>query len=278
LLRHPEDRLPLLLILTLFAVDLAVWWFVRSPWLVAAWALASLLPKAGVCAFNHHHQHISTFTSPVPNRLIELVFALQTGVTSQAWVLHHSLGHHLNYLDQTKDESRWAREDGSRMGEWEYTWITTLTAYPRAWAVGAKYPKIRRLFLLMGIATVALVAGLVALRPLAGALIFVAAPLAMLAGTALATWAHHSDRSTEDHMTASNNILQPFYNWLTCNLGYHTAHHYKPGVHWSQLPALHAQIAGKIPAEAYVEAGLLWRWFGAAPQPEQQQALEIAQR
>ena len=136
MLRHPEDRLPVLLVLCLFAVDLAVWWFVRSPWLVAAWTLASLLPKAFACAFNHHHQHVATFTSPVPNRLIELVLALQTGVTSQAWVLHHSLGHHLNYLDQTKDESRWARADGSRMGEWEYTWITTLTAYPRAWAVG----------------------------------------------------------------------------------------------------------------------------------------------
>ncbi len=55
MLRHTEDRLPLLLLLSLFAVDLAAWWFVRSPLLVAAWALASLLPKAFVCAFNHHH-------------------------------------------------------------------------------------------------------------------------------------------------------------------------------------------------------------------------------
>ena len=79
-----------------------------------------MLPKAGVCAFNHHHQHVSTFTSPLPNRLLEFVYALQTGVTSQAWVLHHSLGHHVNYLDQEKDESRWQRKDGTMMGEWEY--------------------------------------------------------------------------------------------------------------------------------------------------------------
>jgi fatty acid desaturase len=34
---------------------------------------------------------------------------------------------------------------------------------------------------------------------------------------------------------------------VTGNLGYHTAHHYKQGVHWSKLPALHEKIKDKIP-------------------------------
>lgn len=267
--RHPEDRLPVALILSLFAVDLAVYALVDSFWVVLAWSLLSMLPKAGVCAFNHHHQHLATFHHPLPNRLLEFVYALQTGVSSQAWVLHHSLGHHLNYLDQEKDESRWAREDGSRMGEWEYSFITSATAYTRAFAVGAKHPRQRRLLVVMGVLSLALVAALVAWRPMQGLLLFVMVPLVMLFGTAMATYSHHGGRSTASHFVACNNILQPFYNALTGNLGYHTAHHFKPGVHWSKLPALHAEIAAKIPADAYVEPGVPWRWMGKSFVPDE---------
>jgi len=260
--RHPEDRLPLLLMFGLFCVDVSVYLFVDHWFLLLAYALLSMLPKAGICAFNHHHQHVSTFHYAWANRLLELMYVLQTGVSSQAWVLHHSLGHHLNYLDQTKDESRWARDDGSRMGEWEYAWVTTLTAYPRAWAVGAKHPRQRRIFLVMGLLSLALMAALVAYRPLAGALIFVMVPLGMLFGTALATYTHHSDRATDNDFVACNNIIQRFYNVFTGNLGYHTAHHHRPGMHWSKLPALHAEILPKIPKEAFTMPGVPWRWFG----------------
>lgn len=260
LFRHREDRLPVLLILGLFAIDVAIYLSVDNLWVLLVWSLASIGPKAGACAFNHHHQHVPTFFAPLLNRAIELVYFLQTGVCGHAWVLHHSLGHHVNYLDQTKDESRWARGDGSRMGEWEYALITTLTAYPRAWAVGARYPRQRRVFLSMLIVSVSVMVALIAYRPLAGALVFGLTPLLALFGTALATYVHHSDRGTGHHFEASNNILQPFYNKLTGNLGYHTAHHHKPGVHWSQLPGLHAEIEREIPGEAYIEPGVPWKW------------------
>jgi len=42
---------------------------------------------------------------------------------------------------------------------------------------------------------------------------------------------------------------------LSGNLGYHTAHHYKPGVHWSKLPELHAKIADRIPDDCYLTPG-----------------------
>lgn len=265
--RYKEDRVPVLLLVLIFAVDVAVYRTVDTWWVLLAYGLLSLLPKAGACAFNHHHQHVSTFTHWLPNRLLELVYALTTGVTSQAWVLHHSVGHHVNYLDQTKDESRWARADGSVMGEWEYSFVTTATAYTRAWATGAKYPKQRRLFAGMFVVTLALVAGLVWYRPVPGLIVFGLIPLIALFGTALATWTHHAGRSTASHFVACNNILQPFYNRLTGNLGYHTAHHYKPGVHWSQLPKLHAEIQHLIPDDAYLEPGYPWKWFGASWKP-----------
>lgn len=265
--RHPADRLPVLLVLVLFAVDITVYLAVDSVFLLLLYAWLSMYPKAGVCAFNHHHQHLTTFTSALPNRLLEIVYALQTGVSSQAWVLHHVLGHHLHYLDQEQDESRWKREDGTAMGKWEYALSVTLTAYPRAWAVGAKYQRIRRVFLVMGLITMGIVIALLAFRPLPALVIFVLTPAIMLYGTALATYGHHAGRETDDHLEASNNILQPFYNALTGNLGYHTAHHFKPGVHWSQLPELHGRLADRIPGDAYVEPGWPWRLFGSSDAP-----------
>ena len=55
---------------------------------------------------------------------------------------------------------------------------------------------------------------------------------------------------------ALNHWLMLVLNILTGNLGYHTAHHLRPGLHWSKLPAFHARIADKIPAENYRGPGL----------------------
>lgn len=246
----------------LFALDVLAYLYVDHPvWLTLIFGVGIFL-KAPMCAFNHHHQHVSTFNSEPLNRLLELMYGLQTGAFSHAWVLHHSVGHHLHYLDQKLDESRWQRADGSKMGEFEYALSVMLTAYPRAWATGAKYPKLRFTFAWMGVLTLSIIIAAVAYRPIPGLFIFVLGPGFALFGTGWATYAHHAGRSTASHSVASNNILQPFYNWLTGNLGYHTAHHTRPGVHWSELPQVHAELEGGIPADAYVAPGWPWRWFG----------------
>ena len=46
--------------------------------------------------------------------------------------------------------------------------------------------------------------------------------------------------------------MSPIYNLLTGNLGYHTAHHHKQGLHWSRLPELHEKIKDKIPENLYL--------------------------
>lgn len=263
LFRHPRDRIPVLLFLCVFALDLTVYFTSRSWWLPVLWLAVWAIPKGWICAWNHHHQHVPMFRRALPNRLLEVVFAFQTGVTSHAWFLHHVLGHHRNYLDQEKDEARWKRRDGTTMGELEFSVITTLVAYPRAFRVGLEHPRVLRIFLAMGALQVALL-GLLFWHDAYNALWIFLLPMGLsLYLTVWATYFHHAGLETTEHTHASHNILHRGYNLVTGNLGYHTAHHVRHGLHWSQLPELHAQLAKDIPPTHYRQAGIPFVWFGS---------------
>jgi len=245
--KFPEDRLPVAIILSVSCVDFFLYFIIENIWIFITYWIVMIIPKGKICAWNHHHQHTATFKAQPLNRLLEFFYALHSGVTTNLWLLHHVLGHHLNYLDQVKDESRWKRKDGADMGEFEYTFNVASTAYYRGYQVGKLHPKKQKEFLFYSALTFIAVAALVIFKPIAGLFLFV---LPMISGLLLTSWAtyeHHAGLDTDNEFEASNNNLHPFFNLVTGNLGYHTAHHYKQGVHWSKLPELHEQIKDKVP-------------------------------
>ncbi len=249
--RYPADRIPVALILSLTLLDFVMYFTVDNLWLLLAYFVLTIIPKGCICAWNHHHQHTKTFTWTPLNRVLEMSYALHTGVTTNQWLLHHVFGHHHNYLNQSIDESRWQRKDGSTMGELEYTLSVAATAYPRAWTVGKRYPKHLRTHLIYTALTAVLVVGLLAYQPMQGFMVFVLPMITGMLITAWATYDHHAGLDSDDDFEASYNTMNSAYNMMTGNLGYHTAHHYKQGVHWSELPELHEQIKHRIPAELY---------------------------
>ena len=142
------------------------------------------------------------------------------------------------------------------MGELEYTFNVAGTAYYRGYQVGKSHPKIQKEFLIFSFLTLLIVIALVAYKPVAGLFLFV---LPMILGLHLTSWAtyeHHAGLDTDNSFEASNNNLHPFFNLVTGNLGYHTAHHYKQWLHWSKLPELHKVIEDKIPSQLIKSA-----WF-----------------
>lgn len=245
--RYKEDCWPIGLMLALTCIDFALYFTLSNPLILFAYYLVMIVPKGIICSWNHHHQHLSIFHSTPLNRILEFFYALHTGVTTYLWRLHHVLGHHLNFLDQEKDESRWQRKDGTQMGAIEYTLDVALTAYPRGFVVGKRHPRLQKTFVICATVTFILVALLVWYKPAAGIFLFVLPMITSLLFTAYVTYEHHSGLETEEMFEASYNNLNPVFNFLTGNLGYHTAHHFKQGIHWSKLPALHATIADKIP-------------------------------
>jgi len=246
--RFSADRVPVVIVLAISLVDFTVYFLVDNISLLATYMLISLVPKGLICAWNHHHQHTMTFHSRILNRILEFFNALHTGVTTNLWVLHHVLGHHRHFLDQTRDESAWKKSDGQAMSALEYTVTIAGTAYYRGYQVGRKFPRVQREFLLYSVLTLIGVALLCWFRFIPALFVFLLPMAISLLFTAWVTHDHHSGLDTDDPFQASYNNTNPVFNLLTGNLGYHTAHHHRPGLHWSKLPELHEKIKHRIPA------------------------------
>ncbi len=250
LLRYAADWRPLSFVWSAFVLHFLVFWFASPLWALL-WALPLIAISTLVAALNHHHQHVNAFRWGFLNRINDLVLALQTGVGPYTWVLHHNLGHHKNYLNQppsnSPDESHWARKDGTKMGRLEYTVHLFFHHQVDVYRVGRNHPEILRSYLLMKIPLYTLMAIGFYLNPFNFLVVFFVPSLLALAHTCWATYEHHAGQNTEDHFAASVNREHKLFNFLTCNLGLHTAHHMQPDLHWSLLPKLHAEIRPNIP-------------------------------
>ena len=256
IIKFRADRRAVLFIYGLFAVQLLAWYFLPLWGAIIAGIL--LLPFLGSCAiYNHHQQHHNAFNAPVLNRLFELVLGVQTMITSYAWVLHHNYGHHPHYMNQPpdadEDESRWARRNGDKMGRIEYSLNLLFRAPYDSILVGFKHPQALRAFFLMLIPYAAVELTLAWFNWQNWLAIFLIPSFCMLLYVYDLTYEHHSGLYTKNHFEASRNRVGPFYNYRTFNLGYHTAHHIKPFIHWSLLPQYHELIKDKIPPHCFVE-------------------------
>lgn len=254
LVRKKIDYYPITIILLVLGIDLLIVISNPSLLLLIAWIIISLNIKGWICCWNHNHQHYNFFTVPWANRLIELIMGLQTGIVGEAWVLHHTLGHHLNYLDQSKDESAWKTPQGRLMSRLEYTFKVGIMAYPKAFKVGEKHPKSRNKLIQNIVLTALILCLLFSINWLNTLILFIAPMIILLFMVVNETYDHHAGLDEVDPYQATYNITDRWYNFFTCNLGYHTAHHLQCGKHWSQLPELHENIKHKIPSHLYREA------------------------
>ena len=251
-LRYKADRRAVAYVYAMLGVHAAVF-FLAPAWIAGLFVLPLAIGSILVAAVNHHHQHFNTFRSYWMNRVFEISLSLQAGIAPFGWVLHHNLGHHVNYLNQRphaeSDESKWTRRDGSQMGRVEYTIDLLLHHQIDIIRVGLRYPKYLRMFLWMKLPLWSIIGLALYVNPMNAVLVILLPGFITLAHTSWVTYDHHAGQYTKSHYDASRNNTNPLYNYITCNLGYHTAHHKRPGVHWSLLPKIHDEIKHRIPPE-----------------------------
>lgn len=78
--RYKADAIPISLFVSYFIVDLSVYLTINSIIFLLSYLLLSIVIKGFIGAWNHHHQHVLTFSSSWMNRLLEVVYGFQTGI------------------------------------------------------------------------------------------------------------------------------------------------------------------------------------------------------
>lgn len=255
--RHREDIAPSLVALFIFAIQLLTFFFIDSLWGVAIVMLGLLAFSAMPGSISHNHHHVPTFMRPWMNRIYEVMLFLEVGIPPYAWTIHHNIGHHKDYLDQEKDPANWRLPDGSVMSRIRYDIVGALRIYPEIRKIGRHYPELYRRFRIWTGVAVLVLGVFILMDPVKALLLFVAPMPFMYLGLLDNTYMQHSDLDTRSELTASRNTSSRLYNFISWNLGYHTAHHMKPHLHWSRLPGFHAQIESSIPAGMKCDSVLL---------------------
>ncbi len=256
--KYKEDIIPVYIFVSLFILDVYMYILWISWIYLWLYCIFSIITKSCIAAWNHHHQHVQTFSLPILNRLLEIMYWFQTGIVWYGWVLHHNLWHHAHYQDQSKDESAWKSPKGKRYSPFMYTWVVSVTAYYRAWLVGKKHHKIQKYFLFMCLIQLTILIVLIIIQPLQAIVIFLIPMITGIIITVYTTYHHHSGLESDNPYKSSYNIISPWYNFFTGNLGYHTAHHLKWSLHWSKLPEFHKTIESKIDSKLYKKYNILW--------------------
>ena len=252
MLKKRIDVWPVLLALVVFSLQFAAL-FLSFFWACVV-ALGFMYFCGSIAAFQHHHGHVAVFRNKKLSEALDLMMSFQTGIVPYAWVLHHNIGHHGNYLNQypqednhTIDASHWTRSDGSVMKRWEYVFYNRKHIHQHCSEIGKKATSIFKKYTFFRYLNLGMTLVFLAINPYNALLLFVLIPQLMVLLVFETTYDHHSGLHTKDKYEASRNILSRFYNISRLNLGYHTAHHIKPGLHWSELPQYHQTIETNIP-------------------------------
>lgn len=247
--RHRQDIPAAALVFGVFAIQIWAFLTFNNPWQLAGLVALLMVIQVSCGAVCHNHHHVNIFTRSSLNRLIEVIMYLQTGTSPYSWTIHHNIGHHRDYLDQNKDPARWQEPDGRVMHRIKYDLYNALMIYPEIRKIGATHPipfkRFKKWLLISNLALLALML----INPVNALIVFVGPMVIMLVVLLDNTFQQHSGLSTRNHLLASRNVEHPLYNLTSWNLGYHTAHHMYPGIHWSELPRVHAKLRHRIPDE-----------------------------
>ncbi|MCG8462015.1 MAG: fatty acid desaturase [Holophagales bacterium] len=247
ILRYKEDIGPLAFTLLVLVVQLTLFFAIESLWLVALCVAVFQPVQAVAIACNHYQHHKNVFTVGALNRAYEVVLFLQTGTPPYLITLHHNLGHHLHYLGGDEDTLAWKRNDGTPLSKVRVLFQNTAGHVTWTIKIGRKYPKVyRKLKTMLPISCLPL-AAMLWLDPVRSVIIFLVPMLLQVINVARLGYDQHSGLETHDHLAASRNVESRLFNLVTFNSGYHTAHHMKPGLHWSRLPKYHRHVRDRIP-------------------------------
>jgi beta-carotene hydroxylase len=225
-----------------------------------------------VAVISHNHNHLGIWKWRPANTFTNYVLALYYGVPTVAWVPTHNQAHHkLNFAEGDSSRGPKFFKKNHLFALLAYPTLTGIAQLPeiRAYMRGL-YQRDKKAFAWAAsefVVFYAVMATLVLLDWRKALVFFVLPQQFALFTIQVFNYVQHIEVDTGSEWNHSRNFVSPVLNALLFNNGYHTVHHDKPGVHWSQTPALHAQHAHHIHPELLVSSwwGFMIRMFLLRP-------------
>jgi fatty acid desaturase len=200
----------------------------------------------------HQHVHRPWTHSSFLNRTLDLLLSVVTGMSACNWRLTHLQRHHKGD-DSWGKGFAWEIDRASFVGAVSYSvrGIPIVFFYPifesfyrgfirrTTGLISYRWAFAEQLFVTITISS------LIVVRPE----FYVPYYFCVLFFSRLTDYQNHVGCDERSEYGFSNNTLNPCYNWVRYNFGFHTAHHYFPDAHWTELPELHSGMASGIPQE-----------------------------
>jgi fatty acid desaturase len=253
---HPADRLnaarallaPILLFAP-FAIDLLQGYAI-------AYAIVAFALFGDTNYLLHLHIHRPFSRSRVLNLILDLSMGAATAMTASNWRIQHLYGHHRRIDLPYRGNSR-IREDYSAaralscsvMSMWKTFYSPIAESFRKGVLDDIRVPISYRWAFCEQMLLILLLAALTVAQPRMVLIYLLPWYLLTHFITRYVDYLNHygCDEGSDDPYVRANNSLSRWFNLTTHNFGYHAAHHMRPGAHWTELPAIHAGIADRIP-------------------------------
>ena len=247
MLRYKADRRTLSLVTFYFIGTISAWIYFPEEWFLRLPIVIGLSLLSFFCAVTVHNTiHQPIFKHKLMNKIYQVILSFTYGHAVSAYVAGHNFSHHQhtqeytdrirttqlrfkwNFLNQLlfffvivpgimKDENLFAKKMYKENPRWFWQYVLELVI-----VLGIKF------FLLFYNWELALL------------ILFIPHTYAAWGIVGTNFWQH--DGCDKDHKyNHSRNFIGSVLNYVAFNNGFHTAHHEKPELHWSLLPAYHKE-------------------------------------
>jgi fatty acid desaturase len=254
---HPADRINVAMALAAPPLLFAPF-FVAVPGLyVAAYGIALFLFFGKSNYLLHLHIHRPFCCIRLLNLLVELALGAVTAMVSSNWRIQHLYGHHRGIDMPYRGDRSWELEKYSPARALSYSagsiWGTFYGPYKESFRKGilanVRTPINYRWAFIEHTLLAVFVAALFVWQPTLVLIYLLPWYFVTHFVTRYVDYLNHygCDEHSSNPYVRANNSLDAEFNSSTHNFGYHTAHHIRPGAHWTELPEIHRKIADKIP-------------------------------
>ena len=271
-LRYRADARSLLFLAALGGLLVGQWagWLRHWLWMPPTCALAFM-----ACVIKHNHVHCRTFHGRAWNAVLGHVLGVLTGHPTTAIITAHNVRHHRHNnsdLDWVRCSLVAFRRNWLNALVFPFVSVATMRAEKTsdlaAWR-GRRPSLYRQALAERTMLHVLVITGmLVDWRATLGVL--VVPWLFGQWGIVAINLLQHQDCDPASPYGHSRNVTGAVINWFVLNNGFHTAHHLRPSLHWSLLPAFHREAVMPRIEPGLNHRSLLvatWAQFGPGRRP-----------